>query len=531
MSDLDKACQAWAEIVGEVNVSREANQLELASTATYSTEGRVTALVSPADVDEVSACLRVAQRYGVPVYPMSTGKNWGYGSRVPPRGEAAILDLGRLQRILDYDHELGTVTVEPGVTFRQLEALLEEQGRKFFMSAPGTTPDASVIGNALERGWGFGPYSDRFDFMCGMQVVLPDGEIVETGMERFEGAQSARCFRWGVGPWFDGMFTQSNLGVVTRMTIFLAPTPSDFVSFVYRFDDPARMEPLVDALRDLKLKQILRTNFKLQNFYRQLMGKGQFPYQESGGAWTLSPELEAEKRKKYGVGVWNGAGALYCWSSAQAKAEIAIVREALEPHVDALLFLEREMEPQVDTLRDQVLQETGYDLRQCFQRYYHDTRFIGVDRGNQGMKMAYWRKSTPAPDDPQLDRDKVGFVWVDPIIPFRGHQVRQATDLLAEIQLKHGFEPNIGLNCVTERAIFTTGAIVYDREEEGRDAQALACAREAVTRLTQAGFILGRLTTDSMNLLEQAQAGSRRLQDLVKNAVDPNRILAPGRYE
>jgi 4-cresol dehydrogenase (hydroxylating) len=528
---VDTACEEWRQIVGEQHVHLDSGQLDLASTATYPTDGRVVAIVAPANTEQVSACLRVAQKHKVPVYPISTGKNWGYGSRVPPVGQAAILDLGRMSQVLHYDHEMGTVTVEPGVTFRQLEDLLESNGRKFFMSAPGTTPDASVIGNALERGWGFGPYSDRFDFMCGMQVVLPDGEIVETGMERFPGANSGRYFRWGVGPWFDGMFTQSNLGVVTRMTVFLAPTPSDFVTFVYRFDDPERMEGLVDALRDLKLKQILRTNFKIQNFYRQLMGKGQFPYQESGGAWTLSPEVEASKRKKHGIGVWNGAGALYCWSAQQAKAETEIVRAALEPHVDALLFFDRDLEAKTEERREQVLAETGYDLRQCFKRYYHDTRFIGVDRGNQGMAMAYWRKSNPAPDDPQLDRDKVGFIWVDPIIPFRGRQVREATDIIANTQIAHGFEPNIGLNCVTERSIFTTGATIYDREEEGRDQKAIACARETVAKLTEAGYILGRLTTDSMSLLQHAQEGSRKMQERIKAALDPNRILAPGRYE
>ncbi len=528
---LDAACEQWRQVVGEEFVLLDRAELDLASSATYPTDGQVTSIVKPANTKEVSACLMVAQKTRVPVYPISTGKNWGYGSRVPPVGSAAILDLGRMNNILDYDDEMGTVTVEPGVTFRQLEALLEENGRKFFMSAPGTTPDASVIGNALERGWGFGPYSDRFDYMCGMQVVLPDGEIVETGMERFPNSQCARYFRWGVGPWFDGMFTQSNLGVVTRMTIFLAPTPSDFVSFVYRFDDIERMENLVDALRDLRLKQILRTNFKLQNFYRQLMAKGQFPYDETDGAWTLSPALEAVKRKQYGMGKWNGAGALYCWSPQQAKAEIDIVRAALEPHVDTLLFFDRELEANAEERRDQVLEETGYDLKKCLTRYYHDTRFLGVDRGNKGMDMAYWRKEKPAPSDPQLDRDKVGFIWVDPIIPFRGRNVREATDLITEIQSKHGFEPNIGLNCTTERSIFTTGAIVYDREEPGRDEKALACAREAVERLADKGYILGRLTTDSMPLLQRAQQGSKNLQEKVKLALDPNRILAPGRYE
>ena len=186
VESLDVACEKWRGIVGEEHVVLDRGELELASTATYPTEGSVTAILRPADTEQVSACMEVAQKHDVKIYPVSTGKNWGYGSRVPPKGQAAILDLGRMNQILDYDHEMGTVTVQPGVTFRQLEALLEDNGRKFFMSAPGTTPDASVIGNALERGWGFGPYSDRFDFMCGMRVgggdrngAFPRGSVRE----------------------------------------------------------------------------------------------------------------------------------------------------------------------------------------------------------------------------------------------------------------------------------------------------------------------------------------------------------------
>lgn len=526
----DQVLDSFISILGGDHVVVETAALDLASQATYSTQNRVRAILRPADVEQVSACLRLAQQLKVPLYPISAGKNWGYGSRVPTGSDSLLLDLSRLNRIVDFSEEMGTVTVEAGVTFAQLEHFLEQQNSQRFMSAPGTTPAASVIGNALERGWGFGPYSDRFDFMCGMQVVLPQGQIAETGLERFAGSRSARTFRWGVGPWFDGMFTQSNLGVVTRMTIFLAPKPTHFVSFLYRLSDVAHFAPLMDNLRELKMRGILRTNFKVQNFYRKMMDRGAYPWEEAGGQWCFTPEVEERKKKELAVGTWNGAGALYCWSDAQAAAERDLVEEAVRPYIDSILFLDRDTLERKEELRDQVKERTGYNLDSCLHRYYVNTRFIGVDKG-LGVGGAYWRKRTPMPESPDLDNDRVGFIWVDPILPFRGRDVHEATDLAGGVMSKHGFDPNLGLNCVTERSIFMTAAIIYDRDVAGDDERAMGCAQDLTQTMMKAGYTLGRLTTFNMNILEQADAGSLGLQKTIKDVLDPGHILAPGRYE
>lgn len=528
--NLDAALIAWRSIVGAEHVVVRESVLDQAATATYATKTSVLAIVSPSDVEQVAECLRAAQAHGVPVYPISAGKNWGYGSRSPTSEQAVLLDLGRLDRILDFSEELGTVTVEAGVTFAQLEAFLDAHQSRRFMSSPGTTPHASVIGNAVERGWGFGPYSDRFDFMCGMQVVLPEGEILETGLERFPGTKGAKVFRWGVGPWFDGMFTQSNLGIVTRMTIFLAPKPSHFVSFLYRFDDPSSLAPLMDNLRELKMRGVLRTNFKVQNFYRKFMDCGPYPWGPAQGEWSLSPEMERAQKLEKGIGTWNGAGALYCWSKAHAAAERELVEAAIGPYADHVLFLDDDTLERKDELRESVKARTGYDLDACLHRYFVNTRFRGINKG-LGLAGPYWRKRGPMPAAPDPDSDRVGLIWIDPIVPFRGEDVRRATDLAAAIQQRHGFEPNLGLNCVTERAIFMTAALIYDRDVEGDDERALACANDMTDRMMATGYTLGRLTTFNMHVLENAQPASLRLQARIKQLLDPNSILAPGRYD
>jgi len=525
--DVAAAIADWRGALGERAVVTDPDALRRAGTTTYG-EVEVPAILRPASASEVSAAVRIARRHGVPVYAISRGKNWGYGSGAPVEDGCAVLDLAGLDRITAFDEEMGTITVEPGVSFRMLEDFLEAHRSRHFMAAPGTTPDASVIGNIMERGWGFGPYSDRFDFACGMEVVLADGDVVELGNARFGGSKSADTFKWGVGPWFDGLFTQSNLGVVTRMTIFLAPLPEQWGSFVYRIDGEGRLPVLLDALRELRMRQILRTNFKLQSFHRVLMQQQRWPVDVVGGDLPLA--MEQELKAAHGIGDWNGFGALYSWSDAHYRAERDIVDAMLRPHVDALLWLDADVQRDRAALQEQVKAETGFELDKALDHYYLNTRLIGIDKGH-GLKGAYYRKQafSQAPD---LDVDRVGVLWVDPIVPFRGTDIRGAIDIAAEVMRRHGFEKNIGFNAVTERAIFTTCLLLWDRDVPGDDERGMACARELVARYMDAGYTLGRLGNPFMQeVLDRAQPASNRLHRLIKDALDPDRILSPGRYE
>ena len=120
---LASAVREWSGTLGPAQVECELPILDAASTATFLTEQRVRAILRPGTRREVQECVRTANRFGVPVYPVSSGKNWGYGSRVPA-GDGVLLDLGRLNGIVDFDEELAYVTIEPGVTQRQLHEFL-----------------------------------------------------------------------------------------------------------------------------------------------------------------------------------------------------------------------------------------------------------------------------------------------------------------------------------------------------------------------------------------------------------------------
>src|SRR4051812_21165436 len=113
---LDGALAAWREALGAAHVIVGEAERARGERGTFPTRARVPAIVRPGSTADVQAVLRIAQRTGVPVYPVSTGRNWGYGSRVPVE-DAVVVDLGRLRAISGFDARMARVTVEPGVTF------------------------------------------------------------------------------------------------------------------------------------------------------------------------------------------------------------------------------------------------------------------------------------------------------------------------------------------------------------------------------------------------------------------------------
>src|SRR5207253_5916875 len=133
-----------------------------------------------------------------------------------------VLDLSGLDRILDMDGEFGLVTVEPGVTQQRLHDHLARRGHPFLVPVTGAGPHCSLIGNALERGYGITPYADHFAAVTALQAVLPDGRLYRSALSELGGTEVDRAFKWGIGPFLDGLFAQGSFGIVTQMTIALA---------------------------------------------------------------------------------------------------------------------------------------------------------------------------------------------------------------------------------------------------------------------------------------------------------------------
>jgi 4-cresol dehydrogenase (hydroxylating) len=428
-----------------------------------------------------------------------------------------LLDLGRMNRIVDFDEALAYVAVEPGVSFGDLYAFLRDRGSRLFASTVGAGPGASVLGNAIERGDGSGPNGDRWSHVCALEAVLPTGEVVHTGPDRFPGARTASVLRWGPGPALDGLFSQSNLGVVTRLGIWLTPLPGWIAAVRFSVADPARLPAVVDVCRVLRMEGTLRAVVGFWNDYRVLSTHRQYPWDLTGGETPLGrPQIDA-LRAEQGGAAWFGSTAIYAPTALQGRAALERVRAALRAHVDHLSVDARGGAPR-----------SGREL------LGGDDPALAFIQGiphEDSLRSLYWRKRTPIPADLDPEGDLCGAVWTSAAIPFGGHGAIQVTGLLEEAMLRHGFEPMLVMLGQSERLLTVVPLLLYDRAIPGADAAAMACHDDLVARLHAKGLSLSRLGIHSMESLPPPGDDHGALLARLKRALDPNDILAPGRYD
>jgi 4-cresol dehydrogenase (hydroxylating) len=128
------------------------------------------------------------------------------------------------------------------------------------------------------------------------------------------------------------------------------------------------------------------------------------------------------------------------------------------------------------------------------------------------------------------DRDGCRLLWLAPVAPMEGHHVELIANIATEILLEYGFEPSISMTLITERAVACVISICYDRSEPGQDEQAMTCYHRLRQELTGRGYYSYRLGIQAMSEMS-GEDGYAALVQAIKHAIDPNGVLAPGRYQ
>jgi len=445
-----------------------------------------------------------------------------------PVENGVLIELARLNRILEFDEDLAYVTIEPGVTQRQLYDFLKTHKSRLWMDATGASPDCSIIGNTLERGFGHTPMADHCGTACAFEVVLPSGECVPTGFAAFAGTKAGALGRWGVGPSLDGLFSQSNLGIVTRMSVCLMPEPEAFQAFFFLCRDEEGLGPIIDALRPLRLNGTLRSVMHIGNDYKVLAGTGQFPWAATEGRTPVDRAAMESLRKELNIGAWNGAGGLY-GTRGQLHDARAQVRRALRGKVDRLQFVGDRLLGLMRRFAGPFRFATGWNISRTLQVL---APVYGLMKGvptDAPMASAYWRKKGGIPTDMDPDRDGCGLLWCSPVLPNTGAHAIEVTRLATEMLLDRGFEPQMSMSLASERSSICVITISYDRGVTGEDQRALECYRALVEALLARGYPPYRLPVGSMEYFDRSAASG--IVRTLKAALDPNGVLAPGRYE
>ncbi|WP_166259969.1 FAD-binding oxidoreductase [Marinobacter salicampi] len=528
-TSIESAIAEWADLLGESGVVPASSADYGAST--IGTRRSIPAVLRPENQEQVAAVLKVAQKWCVAVYPVSTGNNWGYGSANPVEDGCAVLDLSRLNRISDFDPEMGVVTVEPGVTQGALRAFLDRHDGNYLVPVTGAGPTCSLLGNALERGYGITPVTDHFAAVTKIEAILPDGTLYRTPLSELGGEEIDRLFKWGLGPYIDGLFSQGNFGVVVKMTIALAPVPETVTAFFFSLKDDARLEALVPTIRNVLLAlggTVVAIN--LLNNQRMLSMMTPFPAAKAINGVLPAQEVN-DLADRHGVPAWSGVGAIYA-SKEVAKAARRTLRRLLGPVTDRLIFINRR---KVDTARKLARVLPGRLASRVMGMANTLSGALEIMHGTPNdvaLALAYWRSGDlPEPGKPKNPaRDGCGLIWFAPLVPIRGNDVRRYIEMIERICPEYGVNPLITLTTINDRCFDSTVPLLFDRRDPDATARAKACYQALLEAGRREGFLPYRLNIDAMNTLQTGGSAFARLASQLKAAVDPNFILAPGRY-
>ena len=522
-SDFAEALRRFEAVVGRDWLFTSEADLDLYRDA-YSPfwgepeERRASAAVAPASVEQVQAIVRAANALKVPLYPISTGKNLGYGGSAPAWSGSVVLDLKRMNRVLEVDEKAATCLVEPGVSYFDLYRHIQGRGLKVWIDCP--DPGwGSLIGNALDRGGGYtaAMFRNHFDAHCGMEVVLPDGELLRTGMGAMPGARTWQQYKSGFGPWVDGLFSQSNFGVVTKMGFWLMPQPEAYTSGVVMVPGWNDLEPLVDIMTELENSQVitgmptlacpLLAGFEPGDEYR----RGPDPELQAilaapGGP---SPKALEQHAAAKGLGLW-GAKLQFYGPAKVIQAQWEHCKERFSA-IPGARFQDGEL-LRIPLTPEQ--QERAHKV--AFGIPNLSIFFIGARS-----------EANPTPTE--------GHIWFSPIIPRTAEAVFEAQRVFSQAARDLGLPVSpISLpSTYWQRAfIFIFGfPITHDPAANRRNREAFRTLVKIAADHGWGEYRTAPAYQDAvMDTYSFNNHALRRFHETLKDAVDPNGILSPGRY-
>ncbi len=494
----------------------------------------------PYYLDEIPAILQLANELSdteakFSLHPVSTGNNWGYGSALAADSTAVILDLSQLTHIQIEDAELGLFSVGPGVTQQMLRDFLDVNQLPYMVPVTGAGPSCSLLANALERGYGITPYTDHFGAVNALKAFLPDGKRYQSSISSMD--QSGldlvdKTFKWKLGPYLDGLFTQSNLGIVTEVTLRLKKTPADFDSFYLQFANDSDFEVAVLIAREL-LQRLEGTvgSINIMDKRRVLSMMVTNP-NGAGQHQIMSPQQVELLGKKHDVPAWTLIGTLY-GEPEMVKAGRCIVNRLSAGKVKRRIYsngwLVKLGKLAVDLMPGQLLAEP----RKMLQSLDNGTAIMQGTPNQVALPLAFWRNPRQRADANRLmdpAKDECGLLWYAPLVVFQPTVMRAFVEHVRSVAPQFGIEPMITFTSLRHDTVDSTIPIVFDRGNAIAQQQAEACLHELVVGGLRQGFAPYRLNLQQQTELLDHKAVCWQWASAIKLASDPNQILSPGRY-
>jgi len=470
-------------------------------------ERLASAAVAPNSVEQVQGIVKVANQYGLPLYPISTGRNLTYGGAAPAYSGSVVVDLKRMNRILDVSARDKTCLVEPGVSYFDLYRHLRTNKIPLWIDTadPGW---GGLIGNALDRGGGYTDieFRDHFDAHCGMEVVLPTGEVVRTGMGASPQAKTPQLFKYGLGPWVDGIFSQSNFGIVTKMGFWLMEEPEASLQVAVTVPKRRDVVPLVDTLHSLMCAHTVPSQV---NVVSPLMAGNNPELLRLRGSGGASDEQWDRFAASAGGAPFWAAQFVYYGPRNVIAAQWQHTKDRLAG-IAGVRF--QETASYTFPLTDEQVEAVA-------------------DKARYGIPSLNLFGSRTAPGAPPLE----GHMDFSPMIPPHGEELIALTDYTGKVYADQGFTPSfVGGLMFHPRTMICFHAVPTFRAAAD-NARTRTLFETLVRGCAERGWPIYRIHPVfhklGMEMFGWGGGALHRLHETLKDAIDPNGIVSPGRYD
>lgn len=255
-------------IAGKNNVLFDAEALELYShDQTPNVKADPEVVVRVTSANQVAEIFRLAQQAHIPVTPRGAG--YGLSGGAIPQLGGIVLSTEKMNRILEIDKENLMVTVEPGVITGDIHRAVEAEGL-FYPPDPASLDSCTIGGNIAENAGG--PRAVKYgvtnQYVCGLEAVLPNGEIIRAGGKLVKNVTGYSLIQLLIG-------SEGTLAVVTKIILRLIPLPKIQIDLLAPYDD---FQKAADTVSAIVAQRILPTTLEFMEqdsilAVQQLLGR------------------------------------------------------------------------------------------------------------------------------------------------------------------------------------------------------------------------------------------------------------------
>lgn len=377
-------------------------------------------VVQALSTEEVSKIMKYSYENKIPVTPRGSGTGL-VGASVPIYG-GIMIDLSKMNNILELDEENLTLTVEPGVLLMEIGKFVEENDL-FYPPDPGEKT-ATIAGNINTNAGGMRAvkYGVTRDYVRGLEVVLPSGEVIEIGGKVVKNSSGYSLKDLIVG-------SEGTLGIVTKAVLKLLPLPKKFVSLLIPFPD---LQKAIDTVPQIIKSKSIPTAIEFMQreaivAAEEFLGK-KFPDNSSDAYLLLkfdgntTEEVEKNYEKVADICLENGALDVYISNTAEREEAIWSARGAF---LEAIKASTTEMD-EVDVVvpRNRVAEFVKYTHE---MEEKHDIRIRSFGHAGDGNLHIYVLKDA-------LDEE----TWKFKLNAVMDDMYKKARELKGQVSGEHG---------------------------------------------------------------------------------------------